>query len=236
MKKAVILSIAVVAVLFIWSGCSEKATNPGEEEPPLPPIEPISSNAIIPLAIGNQWTYVDSLFYEDSVEVDTYNVRIRSKRHIEEDDRINRNLIWWRFDGWFNPLVTPVEFAAKGDTVYSLQEAWGGSPPNYERVLLSPIEYIIPKSSDTLSFVALTDGDGAYIKKILKKNSLISFAGEIAQNYLMIEYDLYFTHTEIVVPKAGMVYLEVINDPQISGQDWIKFRRVLTDYTFSEPE
>ena len=228
-----IFTLLFLLLFYFTSGCNENSVDPPEE---LPPIVPITSNNIIPLAIGNQWTYVDSLFYEDTVLVETYTVRIQSKRHIEDEEYIDRNLVWWKFNGRFNPSITAVEFASKGDTLYSLQESPGGTPPNFELVSISPIEYIIPEGIDTISFDATYAGDGAYVKKIIKLNGPISFANETRTGYLYLSYDAFFYHTELFVPEVGMVFLEIVNDTIISGQDWINRKIILTDFTLELPD
>tara|TARA_R110002126_G_scaffold7633_1_gene37273 strand:- start:195 stop:869 length:675 start_codon:yes stop_codon:yes gene_type:complete len=217
----------LLLILFVWSGCAENSVEPEEE---LPPIVPITSNNILPLAIGNQWTYVDSLFFEDTVLVETYTVRIQSKRHIEDEEFIDRNLVWWKFNGRFNPSITAVEFAAEEDTVYSLQKALGPD----RIVSINPTEYIIPEMNDTLSFIASLDGDGAYIKNVFKKDSMISYANGIRNSYLDIFYSHLYIHQEIVVPGIGMIYLEIINIPSVTGQNWVKRRLILTDHNITE--
>ena len=222
----------LLLILFVWSGCAENSVEPEEE---LPPIVPITSNNIIPLAIGNQWTYVDSLFYEDTVLVETYTVRIQSKRHIEDEEYIDRNLVWWKFNGRFNPSITAVEFASKGDTLYSLQETPGAPSAESKLIAVSSLEYIIPEGNDTIRFISRFNGDGAYDKYSSFVNKFIDTPSDSVKGYINLYYRVFSgIYSEVIIPKIGMVHLEVSNIPSISGENWIKRRLNLIDYNIAE--
>lgn len=220
-----------LGVLLVANSCSDNGVEP------LPPIEPITSNTIISFAIGNEWTYLDSLFTEDSVYTDTYTVRIESKRHIEDEENINRNLVWWKFNMPFNPSINSLEFASFNledhyDRVVSLQYTENRSEDGAIQIVATiSTEYINPQVSDTVLYFSTIGGDALFEKKILLKKERIFVEREIFEEYYFLEYQLSrYKFIEKLIPGIGMASMEIINDPTISGQDWIERRIHLIDY------
>ncbi|MFV1884076.1 MAG: hypothetical protein ACMZ7B_06295 [Balneola sp.] len=218
-------------LLFLLCNCSETPleTPGGKTEP----INPVSSNNIIPFSMGNQWTYVDSLFTTDSTFVDTLTIKIVSSRHIEDEERVNKHLIWWSFNQRLNPSVTSLEFAAQGDSVFSLQEALGGTAENPQLVPVVSVEYLIPESS-SMEYDATTSGDGVYIKTVSFIEDSLSMNIFSTDKFLLFSYSInWIDHEEFIIPELGIVDLILENNSPLEPKAWLKRRKSLINYNFN---
>ncbi len=132
------LCTALVFLVLAFAGCKDEATSPDSRP------EPVEfRNALLPFALGNQWTYVDSLFTESSVSVETYSVAVI-------DFRIEGDNVWWQIQDSRTPGST-IEYAVRNDSVLNLQY-------NFQHPVES-LEYIPAPAADTVYFSSLVGGD-----------------------------------------------------------------------------
>jgi len=148
-------------------------------------------SSLIPMAIGNTWTYVDSLLTDSTTSVDTFTVSIMN-------DRIDSQHLWWEFHDSRIQGTFLIELAMRNDSVFSLQS-------NEDSSVIS-LEYIPPPETDTLRYVSIFDGKAPVEKSVfLLEGSCPVPAGTFDRCavYSWLESPLGFI--EILKPGVGMV-------------------------------
>jgi hypothetical protein len=204
MKK--IAAIVYLVFLFAFQSCKDSSVNPSESKSP-----------IIPFVLGNKWTYVDSLYTDSGIIVDTIVVTIDSMRY-------ENSFTLWRFSHWFNPSIYAREFAVRNDSVFSLQYADGA----HGLVPVRALEYLYPNGTDTAFYYSLYDGDVSIYKATVNSTAVIVIPANVFSQSIIVVYEVARElHREIVVPGIGMVDLDISNRSSISINKWWTRRRIL---------
>lgn len=207
--RAVLRSLALSSLLGALSGCADRGpTAPGGAPRPF-----------FPLAVGNSWTYLDSLTTASGTTVRTVTVSVASLR-------FEQGVLWYALDHSFNPSIAASEFTAQNDSVFSLQlaDAPGGPAP------IRSLEYIPPPSTDTSFYHSLFDGDALVRKSATRLDGTHTvpagkFTGCATYAY-RIPPERY---REVLMPGVGMLSLEIAADSSLFGPAW-RFRRELVSY------
>ena len=198
------VSSYLTTILLIASGCKNNSTSVN------PPVEPTEfRQALIPLALGNEWIYTDSLFTADSVSVETYTLAVSSYR-------IDLGKVWWQLQERRPTYTTLVEIAAQNDSIFSLQH-------NFQWPVVS-LDYIPPSATDTLWFYSLHGGDVGLEKSVWLNGQYIVPAGSFDSCAIFFSRPTPDGYTEVLKPRIGIVQKEI--------QHSSSFRRkgVLIDY------
>ena len=176
-----------------------------------------SGNPPIPLALGNRWTYVDSLYANSGLVVDTISVLILSSRR----DNVG---LWWKISQPFNPSIAAVEFMASQDSIFSLQYA---ESPSGGLTSIRSLEYLSPLGSGPIAYDAILDGDVVIRKSILRSTNTLSTKAGMFSTSLRVNYNIGGEeYKESVVPGVGMVDLEIVNNSTIPAYQWWTRRRI----------
>lgn len=186
-------------------GCKESTTSVTN------PPEPVEfRQALIPLAVGNRWTYRDSLFSGDSISTETYTIRVSSFRY-------DNGKVWWQLQQqWPSSTVNLMEVTARNDSIFSLQY-------NFEYPI-SVLEYIPPPSTDTLRFFSLFGGDVVIEKSVWLAGEFIVPAGSFDSCAMFFSRITPVGFTEVLKPRIGIIQKEI----QYAGS-WRR-KVVLIDY------
>ena len=197
--------IVSLLILVFADGCTEDDTRVVSE--PGPPEFPYS---LIPLAVGNSWTYIDSLLSDSASSAETYTIAIESAR-------VDSDRVWWQFRDSRIPTYYIMELTVRNDSIFSLQYN--------EDVPVVSLEYIPPPDVDTLHFFSLFGGD------VTQEKAVYRLAGDCAVPagtfdscvvYYWVDSALDFT--EILKPSIGLIKRQFHNS---LGEHQIS----LTDYT-----
>lgn len=201
-----VATIVFLVLLQTLQSCKDSSVGPSENKLPL-----------IPFALGNQWTYVDSLYTTSGILVDTFTVTIDSMRW-------ENTTAWWRFTHWFNPSIYAREFTVRNDSIFSLQYADGGN----KLVPIRALEYLYPIGKDTIFYHSLYDGDVNIDKAATASTKIVSIPSGAFSTSIVVIYDIgRELHHEVVVPVVGMVDLDITNNSTISINQWWTRRRIL---------
>lgn len=189
-----ILSKSVAALFFALSAYS--CTVDSTVSPPS------DSEQMIPLRVGNQWTYADSILTSSGNFAGSYTVTVTDRI-----DTLGRS--WWQIDNIFNPSIASNYFTLNGNSIFSLQATKSviGMAP-----ILS-LEYVRPTGDDTIRYQALYDGDAFITKVATRLAHQYSATAGVFDNCIVFTYDITREHyQEIVSPGIGMIALEVQAD------------------------
>lgn len=168
-----------------------------------PTVGPIShSDQLVPLSVGNQWTYADSIFTSSGCSATSFTVTVKSRI-----DTLGRK--WWQIENAFNPSIASNMFSASSDSIFSLQKTESVSG----MALVVSLEYVKPINHDSTRYRALFDGDAFLTKSALGLNQPYSIAVGKFDNCILYTYDIYPEHyREIVSPGIGIIALEIQAD------------------------
>ena len=193
--------IPLLAFLLV-NGC--------QKENSVEPI-PARSRQIIPLAVGNHWTYLDSLLTTSGIFINTYTVSVDSLR-IEGGTR------WWKLRNTFNPSIAATEFTVRNDSVFSLQhtQSVAGLVP-----ILS-LEYLRPMEAETSSYHALFDGDVLISKSVTRLIQPYPVGAGTFAGCLLYAYRIYpELYQEVLKPGIGILSCEIRADSSgLFGTAW----------------
>ncbi len=170
-----------------------------------------ASSSLIPLAVGNVWTYADTVVRSTGTSVDTFQVTITGVR-------ADSSGIWWKIDRPFNMSIAAEEFMTRDDSVFSLQTTETSHGPG----AVVSLEYINPHNgSDTSRYHSVFDGD------VLVEKSVCRLGGECAvpagtfTDCAVFTYSIFPEHyREIVKRGVGVVSLEIQADAFSGGAAW----------------
>lgn len=136
----VVLISGLVAVLL--AGCTQAE---GESRCPESECGPFEfRDAFFPMAVGNTWTFVDSLFTDSGVTVQGYTRSISSRQ------TDSSGTTWWHFLLPPQPFFGP--FMQRNDTVFQIIMTRSGAE-------LSALRFIPPPRPDTTFFTTPIDDD-----------------------------------------------------------------------------
>ncbi len=206
-RKVATLLAASLLVFLNVSGCNEGLVVQQLE----------SSHALIPLALGNRWTYVDSVNTGDLIQVDTVTAVVESVRTLG-------GYTWWQLRSVFNPSIGSREFSVRNDSVFSLQ--YTKSPAGLAG--RPSLEYVKPASSDTATFTSHFGGDVTITKsaKLLRQvyaSRAGVFLGAITFDYLIYPE----RYHEVLVPGLGVISCEIVSPPSVYGPGWSRSIQLL---------
>jgi hypothetical protein len=184
------LSIFLTCLLLVAGGCKDTGTSITT------PAEPTEfRQALIPLAVGNQWTYVDSLFTGSTVSVDTYTVLVSSFR-------FESGKVWWQLqERRPSSTINLVEIAARNDSIFSLQY-------NFQ-FPVSSLDYIPPPATDTLRFYSLLGGDVVLQKSVWLNGVYAVPAGSFDSCAVFFSLATPGGFVEVLKAKIGIVQKEI---------------------------
>lgn len=179
-----------IAILLVFGGCKSdiSSVNPTDE-----PME--FRQALFPLAVGNEWTYIDSLFTGDSVSIDTYTI-------VVSGFRFENGKVWWQLQKRsHSSTFNLVELTARNDSIFSLQY-------NFQNPV-SSLEYIPPSTTDTLRFYSLIGGDAIVQKTVWLNGKYVTPAGSFDSCAVFFSLATPGGYVEVLKPKLGIVLKEI---------------------------
>jgi hypothetical protein len=196
-------------IILLPLGCKESSTSVTN------PPEPVDfRQALIPLAVGNQWTYRDSLFAGDSISTETYTVRVSSFRY--ENDKV-----WWQLQQqWPVSTMNLMEVTARNDSIFSLQY-------NFEYPV-SSLDYLPPPVTDTIRFFSLLGGDVVIEKSVWLAGEFIVPAGSFDSCAIFFSRITPNGFTEVLKPRIGIIQKEI----QYASS--LRRKVVLTEYRLTK--
>lgn len=179
-------------------------------------MPPESSPCPFPLALGNQWVYLDSTFDHDtllSVTTDTVTIY---------DEYTDQNGHWWLFDSWLSPFGRIAKGSA--DTLFSQQSAYGPLPPGDP--LYFPSKELIPPIGDSSSFMIFVDGDMVSYRSVkLLTSAVVTPAGSFDTGYSYSVKLGPISNSQIFVPDVGFIFreekLEYTSGPRVTKRFWL---------------
>lgn len=198
--RATILPAAPLLVSLLLSGCNERLVVQQLE----------SSHQLIPLAVGNRWTYVDSITTGDIIQVDTITV-------VVESVSVRGAYTWWKLRNAFNPSIASREFTLRNDSIYSLQytRSPGGPAP------IVSLEYVRPPSLDTVIYKSLFGGDVSLMKSAAYLRNPVTVKAGIFLGCISYDYSIYpERYHEVLVPGLGVVSCEIVAPSSVYDQGW----------------
>lgn len=171
-------------------GCKESTTSVTK----LP--EPVEfRQAFIPLAVGNKWTYRDSLFSGDSISTETYTIRVSSFRY-------DNGKVWWQLQQqWPTSTMNLMEVTARNDSIFSLQY-------NFDHPV-SSLDYLPPPATDTLRFFSLSGGDVVIEKSVWLAGEFIVPVGSFDSCAIFFSRITPDGFTEVLKPRIGIIQKEI---------------------------
>lgn len=177
---------AAAFLLLALNGCKDDSTSV------LSPPEPTEfRNSLIPFAVGNRWTYIDSLFTDSPVAVETYSMSVVGFRR-------ENGLVWWQLSDSRIPS-TVIEYAVRNDSILNLQY-------NFQNPVES-LEYIPAHAADTVQFLSMIGGDVMVSKYVYALNpGVIVPAGTFSG---CIAVEMRGGYQEILKPRLGLIQREV---------------------------
>jgi hypothetical protein len=179
-----------IIILLPIGGCKE---NGASVTTPPEPME--FRQALIPLAVGNEWTYVDSLFSGETVSVETYTVLVSSFRY-------DNARAWWQLqERRASSTINLMEIAARNDSIFSLQY-------NFQSPV-SSLDYIPPSPTDTLHFYSLVGGDVIVTKTVWLNGTYSVPAGVFDSCAVFVSLVTPGGFTEILKPRIGIIQREI---------------------------
>lgn len=201
MNKPYFFSLIVILLAYGCKDTSTSVTTPPE------PVE--FRQALFPLAVGNEWTYVDSLFSGQAVSVETYTLTVSTFR-------FENGKVWWQLqERRPSSTMNLIEITARNDSIFSLQY-------NFE-FPVSSLDYIPPSPTDTLHFYSLFGGDVILTKSVWLNGSYIVPAGVFDSCAVFFSLVTPGGFTEILKPRIGIVQKEIQYE-----RSWRKV--ILTNY------
>jgi hypothetical protein len=192
--------------LFILAACSRKADilPPSDITAPLPLTK--QGNDLLPLAVGNQWTYVDTTEISSGISVKTIIVTIDSAR-------FDGNRTWYRMKNRINFSVASDEFSVSNDSVFSLQQG-ECMTPCYVRSL----EYIRPPDTGTINYRSVYGGDAGLPKAVTLIRQRIYVPAGYADSCAMYTYHVVDEqYKEYVYPGVGLISFYAQADSSLFG-------------------
>jgi hypothetical protein len=184
------LSIFSTCLLLVAGGCKDSGTSITT-----PPEPTEFRQALIPLAVGNQWTYVDSLFTGSTVSVDSYTVIVSSFR-------FEGGKVWWQLqERRSSSTINLVEITARHDSIFSLQY-------NFQ-FPVSSLDYIPPSPTDTLHFYSLVGGDVIVTKTVWLNGTYSVPAGVFDSCAVFFSLVTPGGFKEILKPRIGIIQREI---------------------------
>lgn len=178
-------------ILLIIGGCKQDITSVN------PPIEPTEfRKALFPLAVGNKWTYTDSLFSGGSVSAETYTI-------VVSGFRFENGKVWWQLlERRSSSTIDLVELMARNDSIFSLQY-------NFQYPV-SSLEYIPPPTTkDTLRFYSLLGGDVIIQKSVWLNGPYVVPAGSFDSCAVFFSMATPGGFIEVLKPKIGIIQKEI---------------------------
>jgi hypothetical protein len=152
----------------------------------------------LPMALGNQWIYLDSFFEADTLVTVTFDtVSIES-----EFTDVNGH--WWVWSRWQNPFGRTAMI--RGDSIYSQQDAYANLPGGTPLYFIS--KEILPPAGDSTKFMIIVGGDMVYYRDAVRLYPPVVTPVGSFENCLKYSSDLgYMKDTEILAPGVGFVQL-----------------------------
>ena len=183
-------------------------------------VIPVDS-CVFPLALGDQWIYLDSSFSADSLTgVTTDTITITG----EYTDQFGH---WWVFNKWIFPYGTTT--MGRSDTLFSQQTATAMLPPGTPLYFTS-MEFA-PPVGDSSHYRILIEGDMISDRAVTRLTSaVVTPAGSFENGLRYSAMVAYVKATEILVPGVGFVYMETVAQFD-NGHPWHTNRLWLTKYS-----
>jgi len=184
------LLLSSVVISVVVGGCKTRSTSVT-----IPPEPTEYRQALIPLAVGNEWTYTDSLFSSDSVSVETYTLAVSGFRF--ENDKV-----WWQLqERRPSSTIDLVEISARNDSIFSLQYNF--------HIPVSSLDYIPPPATDTLHFTSLLGGDVLLQKAVWLNGPYYVPAGIFDSCAVYFSRPTPAGMTEVLKPRVGILQKEI---------------------------
>jgi hypothetical protein len=181
----------------------------------IPPVGVDSGG--FPLAVGNQWIYLDSSFWGDSLAAVTYDtITIR-------DEYTDQNGHWWDFSGYLFPFAEVT--MSRSDTLFSQQDATAMLPPG-NPLYFTSMEFA-PPMGDSSQYRIIVEGDLLSDRTVTRLHStLVTPAGSFADGLRYSAPVAYLDATEILVPGVGIAYMENVANygngiPSYTNRMWL---------------
>lgn len=183
-------------------------------------VTPIDS-CVFPLALGNQWIYLDSAFSADSLtSVTTDTITITS-------EYTDQNGHWWVFSTWMFPFGTTT--MGRSDTLFSQQYGNGPVPPGHP-LYFTGMEFA-PPIGDSSKYWFIIEGDMVSDRSVTRLHTaLVTPAGSFENGLRYSAMVTYVKATEVLVPGVGFVFMESVAQYD-NGYPWSTHRLWLTKYS-----
>ena len=216
--KQSIYSLIILVLLML--NCNRDFTPFGQSSDSDYILPSRSSQSLIPFALGNRWTYSDSLVSDQGLWVRTFEVSVIDSRIIEART-------WWRLQNAFNPSIAATEFAEVDDSTFSLQ--YTESPDGLKSIY--SLEYILPSSTDSCNYYSLFYGDALIAKTALRLTKPYSVLAGTYSDCVLYTYKIFPEHyREILKPGIGILRCEIRADSSVWGAGWHRMITLL-DYS-----
>ena len=212
---ALAFALAFAVQLATLAGC-------GDDDPTQPPVTP---SRLVPLGLGNYWTYVDSLVTSTGTYVDIDTVLVVAMR-------AEGAHTWFELQSTFSPSIGASEFMTRSDSVFSLQptEAPGGQVAK-----VVSLEYIRAQDTDTSTYNSVFGGDVLLVKSVTALNQTHTVPAGSFTDCAAYDYEIFPEHyREVLKPGVGILSWDVRADSSVYGPAWSR-TRVLLGYDVSTP-
>ncbi|MFZ1685436.1 MAG: hypothetical protein WAU88_15070 [Candidatus Zixiibacteriota bacterium] len=150
-----------------------------------------------PLALGNRWIYLDSVFESDTL------LEITTDTMMIEEEFTDLNGHWWVWKRWQDPFGRTS--MVRGDTIFSQQDAYAPLPGGAPFYFIS--KEIIPPVGDSSRYMIIFGGDMVTYRDAVRLHSPFTAPVGSFDNCLKFTSDLgYVTNTEILAPGVGFIF------------------------------
>jgi hypothetical protein len=178
-------------------------------------------SCVFPLALGNQWIYLDSAFSGDSLTAVTTDTVTITGEYTDQNGH------WWVFSSWFFPYGRVT--MGRADTLFSQQIGEGTPPPG--QPLYFPWMEFAPPVGDSSRYWIIVEGDLISYRSVAQLHAtLVTPAGSFEHGLKYSAMVTYVSATEVLVPGVGFVYMENIAEYD-NGYPWHTNRMWLSKYS-----
>lgn len=197
--------LVLATVLIMGGGCVDNEPEGRCPEATCGPYE--SRDAFFPLAVGNSWTFTDSLITDSGGSVESFTVAITGRDSGTLYSHGGPEGLWWDAEmTWPSAGARDYEWLSsgywrQGDSVYARQPGFEG--------FVTALAYLVPSAADTVTWSSTYGGDvGIEISAVRLQESVTVAAGTFAP-CIAYEYHAMELHRAVLCEGTGWVSFDV---------------------------
>jgi hypothetical protein len=197
MRKTVLFILFIGAAIFLSLDLTSCKKNSPTDSGISDTTEPLGfREAFYPMAVGNSWTYADSIFTDSLATVSVYTDTIIGYHNYTFGTE-------WKFSRRSDGMtITNYSLIEINDTVYNFQNNWNAriEVPKYFNLF----------GRDSAIFSSVIGGDAVIYELLLRSQGPYTTPASVFTNCLFLEYSIIEEDfIEVLCPKIGLVGKDV---------------------------